>query len=343
MRMIKFLLIVLLISYTYSNPIFVTLINEFQTAPDSLERIELHETPFMGGPIDLSGWTIITSAGTATINSGTILPYDGYVIIDRTNTTGIFSLNDMQDSIILYDNMGWIYDMVSWHSLPARWGHAPAPPFGGSSAIYHENWSAYVNPANWYIDSTPTFNQANDDWSSISGRITNQSGQPVRVEVCANGLSGGSADFSDSLGNYTIAGLGEGKYWLRTFSFNYPQGNYPESVSVGYNQHITGINITLPFSGIELVNKSTTSDVFFSLSNPIRDNSKISFILLEKAKAIIRVYDTQGTLVRTLFNGRLNAGTHQFGLNLNTNPGIYFLNSQIGEQKAITKKLIYLK
>jgi hypothetical protein len=342
MGIIKIFPFVLLISLVYSNPFIVTYINEFQTTPDSLERIELHETPSFG-QIDLSGWTITTSAGTATINPGTILPYNGYVTIDNTNTTGIFSLNEVRDTINLYDNRGYWVDGVCWHSLPACWGNAPAPPFGGSSTIYHENWAAYENPVNWYIDSTPTFDQPNDDWSSISGRVTNQSGQPVRVEVCADGPCGGSVGFSDSLGNYTIAGLGEGKYWLTTFSFNYPQGNYPESVYVGYNQHITGINIILPFSGIEQVNKSTTPIILFSLSNPISDNSKISFILSNKAKAIIKLYDAQGTLVRILSNGILNSGSHQFGLNLNTIPGVYFLDIKIGEQKAITKKLIYLK
>ncbi len=334
MRMIKFLLIVLLISFTYTNPIFITYINEFQTAPDSLERIELHETPAFG-QINLGGWTIKTNAGTATINPGTILPYNGYVTIDRTNTTGIFSLDETCDSIILYDNSSLPLDWV-------RWPRSPAPPYDGSSAIYRSN--TYWMEINWYIDSTPTFNGLNDDWSSISGRVLNQDSQPVvYAEVYAYGPTGGCDGYSDSLGSYTVAGLGEGKYWLRAYYRYQIQGHYPESVFVSYSQHITDIDIILPFIGIEEPTKSIAIAPFFSFPNPIRGNSKISLILSKKTKAIIKVYDTQGILVRILSNGMLNAGTHQFGLNLNTNPGVYFLNYQIGEQKAITKKLTYLK
>ncbi|MEO0115549.1 MAG: carboxypeptidase regulatory-like domain-containing protein [candidate division WOR-3 bacterium] len=219
MKKVKILPFVCLLAFTYANPFIETLISEFQTAPDSLERIELHALPFPY-PVNLGGWTITTNAGTATINPGTILPYDGYVTIDRTNTTGIFSLNDTLDTINLYDNRGFWVDGVTWPSLPAGWRNAPTPPYGGSSAIYRSN--TYWIETNWYIDSTPTFDGPNDDWSSISGRILNRSGQPIfNAYVRAYGPTGGCDAESDSLGNYTVAGLGEGKYRVTAEYYNY--------------------------------------------------------------------------------------------------------------------------
>ncbi len=219
MKKVKILPFVCLLAFTYANPFIETLISEFQTAPDSLERIELHAIPsYMS--VELGGWTITTNAGTATINPGMILPYNGYVTIDRTNTTGIFSLNDVSDTIKLRDNQGHWLDAVCWPKLLAWWRNAPAPPYGGSSAIYRSN--TYWVETNWYIDSTPTFNAPNDDWSSISGRILNQGGQPVRFAyVCAYGPTGGCDAESDSLGNYTVAGLGEGKYRVTAEYYNY--------------------------------------------------------------------------------------------------------------------------
>uniref|UniRef100_A0A7C6EEW5 T9SS type A sorting domain-containing protein n=1 Tax=candidate division WOR-3 bacterium TaxID=2052148 RepID=A0A7C6EEW5_UNCW3 len=340
MNKAKILSFVLLIAFAYANPYIETLISEFQTAPDSLERIELHALPFPY-TIDLGGWTITTNAGTATINPGTILPYNGYVTIDRTNTSGVFSLNDISDTIKLCDNRGYGVDEVSWPSLPAMWGCSPTPPYGGSGALYRSN--TYWMEINWYIDSTPTFDAPNDDYSSISGRILNQNGQPVvGAEVRAYGPTGGCDGYSDSLGDYRVAGLGEGKYWVFANYRNY-SAHYSDSVYVGYSQHITGINITLPLSGIAEPDKLITNNISFSFPNPVKDGSKISFNLPKTARVIMKVYDAQGVLIKTIGQKRLNKGNHQIEFNLNQFPGIYFLIADIDGQRAITEKLVYLK
>lgn len=341
MKVSKFLLIVYLISSVHSNPIIQTFINEFQTAPDSLERIELHAVPPYG-QVDLGGWTITTRAGTATINPGTILPLYGYATIDRTNTAGIFSLDETQDTIYLYTNHGWRIDEVRWPSLPVGNYNSPAPPYDGSSSRYRPPYEPW-EPINWYIDSTPTFDEPNDDWSSISGRVLNQYNQPlIGFGVYARGFYGRSAGKADSLGDYTVAGLGEGNYWLFGYDSLGQRVNYPESVFVGYNQHITGIHIIVPDNGMERTDPLVDIGTLLSIPNPILSNSTIYLNLPNKTKVVMKVFDAGGNLLQTLMNQNLKAGKHKISLEPNLPPSIYFLNISIGKQR-VNKKIIYLK
>jgi len=94
-----------LVAISLANPILERVyLSEFQTSPDSLERIEL--VPVLDPsryPFEIGGAQIVTNAGTATIDSGVCFetPYS-LVVVDSTNTTGTFSLGDDSDDIRLY-------------------------------------------------------------------------------------------------------------------------------------------------------------------------------------------------------------------------------------------------
>lgn len=344
MRMIKVVFgLVFSITLMFANPILITYIHEVQAAPDSLERIELHDSFFPSGTTNLSGWTITTRAGTATINAGVILQDSNYVIIDATNTTGILHIDEISDTILLRNSSGYSIDLVFWPSLPAGMGgRAPAPPYGGSISLYRAPYNFYdTNQINWYVDSTPTFGMINDNWSSISGRVLNSQGQPMLNHyIIARGPTGSSSGLTDALGYYTVGGLGQGKYWLTVnYQYNPPIGNYPDSIYVGYSQNISNININLPFVGIEQNDISSSIDKLISVQSPIRTNSKISFILPYENEVLVKLYDTKGSLLRTLLNQKLSAGQHQIELNTILHPGVYFLNVDFGKQK-MTKKII---
>ncbi len=347
MRIVKVIFCVVSgITFIYANPIFVSYINEIQTAPDSLQRIELHTTPIPSGG-SLNGWWIKTRAGIATINQGVTIPYDGYLTIDASNTSGIFQLNPIADTITIYSNYGWSVQSVIFPAQPVGWNKAPAPPFGGSISLYRSPYYSYMewDRVNWYIDSTPTFDEPNNNWSSISGTLLNAQGQPASgLFVDAKGPNGVMCGLSDAAGHYDIFGLGVGKYWLTVWAVQqYVQvGNYPDSVYVGYSQNVSNININLPISGIEQTNHSVLSDNLISVQNPFRRNSKISFVLPYENEVLVKLYDTKGSLLKTLINSKLNVGNHQIGLNMHIVPGIYFLNIDIGKQR-LAKKLIVVK
>lgn len=343
MKIIKVLIgLVFCISFIYANPILVTMLHEFQTSPDSLERIELHQTPEQfSTTVNLSGCQIRTRAGIATINQGVILPAGGYITIDSTNTSGIFSLGDLSDTIALYWS-SYLLDRVTYPRSTAIWYSVPTPPYGGSSCLYRTPYSFPGDMINWYIDSTPTFGFVNDNWSSISGRVLNAQGQPVIGNfVQASSLTDISCAYTDSFGNYIIAGLGAGKYWVTVWA-HVQVGNYPESVYVGYSQNVLGININLPFVRIEQDNELSLFNNLISVPSPTRNNSKIEFVLPHENKVLLKIYDAKGSLLKTLLNQKLNAGQHQIGLNMHLVPGVYFLNADIGKQR-LTKKLIVVK
>jgi len=330
----------LCVSFMPANPIFVSYINEFRTTHDSsLEAIELHPIGDPGS-VNVNGWTIRTRAGTATIPSG-IIQSNGYLVIDTFSIYGTFCLNEIADSIRLYDSQGYLRDKVIYGYLGSK---VPAPPYGGSACLYRTHPAMYWDLFSWYIDSTPTFEYTNDDWSSISGVVLNAQGQPMSGYcVIANGCYGSSCAFTDSTGNFNVCGLGQSNYWLTVWTGNCVfAGNYPDSVYVGYSQNVPNINITLPLGGIEQTTKLSQSDFTFVTPNPFNNNAKISFVLPFETEVLLKIYDIRGVLLKTILNQRFNAGHYQIGLNLNLVQGVYFLNAETGQQR-VTKKLVILK
>lgn len=118
-------------SLAFSNPIPVYIINEFQTSPDSLQRIELHWSveDFSFYPETLLGWKIVTSYGTATIDTSLVLD-SNYVVIDSTNTSGVFKLGEIRDTIEIIAVHEHGESIVEYLSYPE---YAPTPPPGASA------------------------------------------------------------------------------------------------------------------------------------------------------------------------------------------------------------------
>jgi len=168
------LLLVLLCVPVSANPVLETLINEFQVAPDSLERVELHPIDWMSLPFDLSGCRLVTSAGTAIIDTGIVIESESsFVVLGRANVTGPFGLADDSGPIVLLeDGNSWPLDSVFYAGSRTDWPWTPPP---GTSSGLHTWMEYYPEPTRcfvWYIDSTPTFGSTNDDTASaIRGRI----------------------------------------------------------------------------------------------------------------------------------------------------------------------------
>jgi hypothetical protein len=246
----RYLLIFLVPSIiTLANPIYESYITEIQVAPDSLERIEIYNPNDFAQ--DLSNSQIITSAGIAFVNDSTFIPAEGYFVIDSTNTHGVFSLNDESDSIFLYGYYSVIEETYKYPVLPAGYGHGPTPPYNGSVALFTQYIGDPYNYSNWYIDSTPTFGSDNNDWSSISGMVLDQDSNPaVFHEISASGPMGGLNYYPHNIQPYSLRGLGVGKYWVQA-RLGYNWYSYPESIDLGYNEHLTGYDIIFPFVAIQ--------------------------------------------------------------------------------------------
>lgn len=332
-------LILLLACHTsFANPIIVTYINEVQANPPSLQRIELHEIPEESSTtLNLSGYQIKTRAGVAIINSGVILPAGGYVTIDATNTSGVFQINPLCDTIIFRYNANSILDQVSWPYHPAGWQKAPAPPLNGSIAMYRLN-SLWENIMNWYIDSTPTFGSVNDDWSSISGTVTQSQGIPaINHIVYASGRTGASCGITNALGQYTIQGLGADKYQISIYYNHYLVATHQDSIELGYNQHLTNINIIIPIGDIHQPNHSRISVKQFGIKMTNKSNLELSCLLQEPTQVIVHIYNLNGVLLKTFGYSQLPTGYHTINLPLNLQNGIYFVAVHLNNKKIIEK------
>lgn len=248
-------LVLALAGAAVANPIFVLCFSEVQTAPDSLERVELHDyNGYLGLPVDLFGWQLRTDAGVCTVQTHEYLTDStSYVVLDRANLGPNFTLGDERDSLILRDPSGGYVTEVGYPD--AVMDQCLAPPPGASTAMYFR-W-AYQPPYwfevySWYVDATPTFGAPNDDTvGGVRGRVVDDRGLPViGAYLTAAGPTGQLHGWADSSGCYQLHPTGPGTYELGAYYAGHNRGFYSESVAVGTNEWRDSIDIVITRTGI---------------------------------------------------------------------------------------------
>ena len=77
--------------------------------------------------------------------------------------------------------------------------------------------------------------------------------------------------------------------------------------------------------------------------NPFRSNTAIRFGLSENAAVSVKVFNTLGQQVGTVYDGHLSAGVHELSLDLGTlSSGIYFYRVET-EREQTTRRMVLLK
>lgn len=77
--------------------------------------------------------------------------------------------------------------------------------------------------------------------------------------------------------------------------------------------------------------------------NPFNPETTIGFDTSQNARVLLDIYNSNGQLVQSILNSRLNAGSHAYQFNAgNLNSGVYFARLQVGQQ-VLTKKMTLLK
>lgn len=164
-------LLVLGIGLAFANPILVTVINEVGIREDGQGWVELHAEP-AGGAFDLNGARLITTSSVCTLSCS--LRYNEFIIIDSAVISqgiigrGSFRLNHDSEIVVLIHPEPFPQESVSYPVIPAGWKTAPGPPIGSSIAMFNDGSSV----TNWYVDSTPTPGEDNDNYSIIQGTVT---------------------------------------------------------------------------------------------------------------------------------------------------------------------------
>jgi hypothetical protein len=323
--------------------------SEFQVAPDSLERLELHV--YSGSaPVDLSGARIITRAGTAIIDSGIVLDSSNYVVIDRSNTTGTFSLADDSDCVRLVIPPDTQYPQtLTYPANPNRNAYGSwRPPSGLSCALttWSEYWPPgfdYVDVQTWYVDSTPTFGLPNDDnEGGISGFIYDQSGQPLPEADVDMSASQGTAHMSSAIHWYWPAGYyeevptGPGVFFVSAQKQGYLPGCYPDSVRLNTNERRSDINIYLYPLG--LVDRAVTAGR--ALPGIFWYANRLLVISKNGGAARLTLSDELG---RTVWNRTavLRPGVNRLALDRRPGSGVYFARLLAREEQLAAKLVIY--
>ncbi len=233
-----------------ANPFVVTYLNEV-SVDSTRQFVELHGEPD-GQPANLNGWQIVTSTSACTLTCE--LQHDEYLVVDSEALAlgdighGMLRLNPSGDSLFLLDDTGRVADSLHY----PRYG-APLPPATGSIAFWRCKyvWDDWMN---WYIDSTPTPGEANDDYSVIGGTLKGTGGVTLdEATITAGGVYGGFGCALSSEPSFSISGLGAGTYQVVARA-HYDGRDYyvvyPESVTVGYSQVVGGIDIVVPLTGV---------------------------------------------------------------------------------------------
>jgi hypothetical protein len=322
-----------------ANPFVETYLNEVSV--DSTHQfVELHCAP-MPQSVDLSGWRILTSLSTCTLTCQ--LQYDSCLVVDSAALAigdighGTFRLNPLGDSVSLVDTFSHVQDQVHFPRYPTGYKRAPLPPATGSIALW--NYDDFEDQSmNWYIDSTPTPGWENDDYGRIAGSITGTGGITLD-EACvyASGTNGRCHCGLYQQTGYTISGLGAGKYEVRAYAYHQGhsyQATYPESVSLGYDGAVSGINFVLPATGV------AEAPAAPSLSS-MRVSSR-SLLLSGDGTAPVNVqlYNQVGLRVSEFRLGPVN-GEKRIELPAKLAPGVYFANCRLGERTLKTKLVLY--
>jgi hypothetical protein len=294
--MIMFLPIIL-----WANPVMTGVINEFQTDTCLGQKIELH-VPWPSGDIPLSGTSVTTAGGTATIDTAIIWPSGGYAAIDRTVLSGPFFLDPDTGSLSVYLNE-YFGDMVFYPDTPL----IPVPHPNASVARYVFFAYPSSNPIfDWYLDYSPTIGSVNDDYPGcqISGFIYHN-GNPAQgariIADCFDSIlnpypySTICTTFSQSDGSYRFDSLVPAQYLIEATLL--PYGSNGQATPILHASRPVE-NFNFWFYGINEKGRQENGN-FSILPNPFRNVTHISQGLSGQGVEIL-IYNLYGQLVKTM-------------------------------------------
>ncbi len=336
-------LLVALAAILSANPVMPVVFSEIQTAPDSLERIELHL--YAGNEVlDLSGAELVTNAGTAVIDSGLVIyPESNYVVIDSSNTTGVFSLGDDSDYVrlVIWGDTSYHlwYPANPFRSFEKSW--APQP---GTSASIYQWWEwqndEWVDYYTWYVDETPTFGAPNDDdLGGITGYVYGDSALPVNgATVRMTALQGTAQMLSRGVwhwphGYFAQTPTGPGRFEVTVEYTGYLPYTYPETIKLAPNE---GRDINVYLQRPDAVAEGAGGATVFAVHQRGRT------LVLDADRpgpALVSVYDNLGR-VRVLEKVALVEGKNELALP-SLRSGVYFANCRFGERTLNTKFVLY--
>ncbi len=350
------IIIIITIEAVIANPTPVEIINEFQT--DTTQQIEFYRIP-PGPGGNLINSTIVTPGGLATVNTNLYLPDYGYAVINRNVLSGGYCLPPDSGFIKAYTAI--TYDSVRYSTSVGS--AVPAPPPGASASKFYAqllDGFVWIEIGDWYIDYTPTFGFANNNYPGckITGHVYAGGNPIVGAQVTARCIHQymnppmylNRATYTSSTGYYVLDSLLPDIYWVKVSASGY----VPDSVILYWLRALqpSVVNFNLLVGLMESsVNYSTVKARCNIQPNPFRDITKISIqcqnivhLADQPSSPSLKIYNTNGELIRTLplnidQNYAIWDGKDE--LDRDIPPGIYFC-VVVFEGHIITDKIIRL-
>jgi hypothetical protein len=328
-----------------ANPIATVIVSEFQAAPDSLEFIELHPYSWPGSfPSELGGLCVVTNGGVAVVDSGVRFENESsYVVVNRSNTTGTFSLGDDSDYVRLcltgsYDTLRLRYPANPYRQSELSW----TPPPGTSASILQWwEWDPsgeWYDVYTWYIDKTPTPGTPNDDTlGGICGHVVDDRGLPVNGATVRITATQGTAEMTSGAGHYWPAGYfeqkptGPGTFTVTADCPGYLPGAYPDTIVLAPNE-LREITVSLDRVGMAENSADANQQV------ALRQRGRTLVLTADRpGTALASVYDNLGR-VRMSENVRLVPGSNEVPLR-GLSSGVYFAGC-VFRGKTLKQKLV---
>jgi hypothetical protein len=183
-------------------------------------------------------------------------------------------------------------------------------------------------------------------------------GETAELAFTITNIGGGSLEgtVSESCPDYSIVS-GAGAYSLgagqsRVVTVRFAPADAGTTQCVVETGTETCSDVSCQGIGEAVSSIETTTPLAFTLAqnrpDPFSGTTSIAFSLDRETSASLRIFDISGTLIRTLVDARLPAGSHQAvwdGLDDRgkaTPQGLYFYRLE-AEGRSITKKAIFLR
>ncbi|MEJ2636157.1 MAG: FlgD immunoglobulin-like domain containing protein [Calditrichia bacterium] len=234
------------------------------------------------------------------------------------------------------------------------WGFPGYIPIFYDNAYSWKDATIITMDADKTIDFTLPTNNLSNSIGMISGKVTvsNQlQGDITLLVKKADTDNWYSADYADAKGQFNLPIESFGQYDLLATAPGYE--NYMTSVDVNNSTglYVKNLEITLDPTSIggENTGNVIRSNVLYSAyPNPFNPSTTIKVAMAKNEKVSLFVYNVLGQRVKTLFEGNLKEGAHEFrwdgkdDRNQSVASGLYFYQLKT-ETNIQTKNVIFMK
>lgn len=308
-----------------ANPILAGWFNEFSCGSSGW-RIEMHAQ--LSGSLD--GWYLTSREGQAYFKNGIQLGGVFRVLTSESLLTSL-TIDPPGDSLTLLSPQNYVEGQLMFGPN----GFIAAPRVGQSICLRNgESW--------YYLDNTPTFGLTNDALNAtgmIEGHVADTLGQPiggVRVSYDYN-----QPDmYSNSAGNFSITTYAK----LADLGFSHPNFVNTSCSQQIWPESTVTVNVTMrSLAGVGGTRDGSPHSFKLSANhpNPFNPTTTITYELLHRGPASLKVYDLRGKEVAILADEPQEAGKHSVVWNAGDFPsGVYFCELRAADRSSAIKLLL---